>query len=118
MTVHVSAFHPGEILADLYLEPLGMSAGKLAKILGVPRTRIERLVKGETDMSVDTAARLARAFSTTGEYWLNLQSAYNLQKLKSLETERAELDAITPIALSGEKEGEPARLSLTQISPA
>ena len=109
MTVHVPAFHPGEIVEELYLEPLGMSAGKLAKILGVPRTRIERLVKGETDMSVDTAARLARAFSTTGEYWLNLQSAYNLQKLEASETERAELDAITPIDITGGTEPVPAR---------
>ena len=51
--------HPGEMLREEFLEPLGLSSGKLAKALGVPRTRIERLVREETTLSVDTAARLA-----------------------------------------------------------
>ncbi|WP_425087192.1 HigA family addiction module antitoxin [Stappia sp.] len=111
MTVHVPAFHPGEILAELYLEPLGMSAGKLAKALGLPRTRIERLVKGETDMTVDTAAHLARAFSTTVQYWINLQSAYDIREFETSATNQAKLDAIEPIDLSGGEKAVPARLT-------
>ncbi|MHA7871440.1 MAG: HigA family addiction module antitoxin, partial [Hyphococcus sp.] len=65
MSVLKFAVHPGRILRDEYLAPYGMSAGKLAAHIGVPRTRIERLVKEETAMTVDTAQRLAAAFSTT-----------------------------------------------------
>lgn len=70
--------HPGEVLSELFLEPLDMSAGALAKRLDVPRTRIERLVKGETAMTADTALRLAAFFGNTPEFWLNLQRAYDL----------------------------------------
>ena len=65
--------HPGEVLSELYLVPLGMKAPTLAKQLRVPRTRVERLVKGETALTADTAMRLAAFFQTTPEYWLNLQ---------------------------------------------
>ena len=54
--------HPGEVLDELYLRPLKMSAGALAKNLGVPRTRVERIVKGRTSITPDTAFRLAKAF--------------------------------------------------------
>ena len=57
--------HPGEVLAQLYLEPLGMSAIALAKRLSVPRTRIERLVRSETSLTVDTAMRLAKFFGNS-----------------------------------------------------
>lgn len=72
------AVHPGEILAEEYLEPLGMSAGALAKRLNVPRTRIERLVSKETSMTPDTALRLAKCFKTTPEFWLNMQTHYDV----------------------------------------
>lgn len=73
------AIHPGEILHDLYLEPLEMSAGALAKILKVPRTRIERIVTGQTAITTDTALRLARFFRTTPQLWLNMQADYDLK---------------------------------------
>lgn len=57
--------HPGDVLAELYLLPLDMKAPTLARHLGVPGTRIERLVKGETALSADTAMRLAAFFRTT-----------------------------------------------------
>lgn len=72
------AVHPGRILREEYLEPLGLSPGKLAKALGLPRTRIERLAREETAVSVDTALRLAKAFNTRPNFWLNLQSTYDL----------------------------------------
>ena len=69
---------PGEVLQELYLAPLDMGAIALARRLGVPRTRIERLVKGTTRMTPDTALRLARAFNTSPAYWLNMQTNYDL----------------------------------------
>ena len=75
---NIAVVLPGEILKELYLAPLDMSAGKLAKALDVPRTRIERLVKGQTAMTTDTALRLAKFFSTTPLYWMNMQTQYDL----------------------------------------
>ena len=85
--------HPGEVLAELYLKPLGMSAIALAKRLNVPRTRIERLVKCETSLSVDTALRLARFFGNTPEFWINLQQAYDLARAR----ESVDVTDITPL---------------------
>ncbi len=70
--------HPGDVLQVLYLEPLGMSPIALARRLNVPRTRIERLVKGTTSMTPDTAFRLAHFFGTTPQYWLNMQINYDV----------------------------------------
>ena len=86
--------HPGEVLVELYLGPLGMSSIALAKHLNVPRTRIERLVRGETSMTVDTAMRLARFFGTTPELWMNLQRAHDLARAR----ETVDLSGITPLA--------------------
>ena len=71
--------HPGEILRDLYLEPLEMSAGALARKINVPRTRIERIVAEKVGITSDTALRLSRYFGTTPEFWMNLQTSYDLK---------------------------------------
>ena len=94
MTLMKNPSHPGEVLVELYLEPLGMSAIELAKRLNVPRTRIERLVKGETSLTVDTAMRLSRFFGNTPEFWMNLQRAYDLAQVR----ESVDLSGITPLA--------------------
>jgi antitoxin HigA-1 len=87
--------HPGEILREEYLRPLGMSAGALARKLGVPRTRIERLVAEQTALTTDTALRLAKYFRTSPELWMNLQVSYDL---KVEAKEKAEMiDAIEAI---------------------
>jgi addiction module HigA family antidote len=78
MSMIKNPVHPGEVLQELYMASLGLSAGGLAKRLDVPRTRIERLVKGETALSADTAIRLSAYFTNTAEFWLNLQRAYDL----------------------------------------
>ncbi len=72
--------HPGETLAEDYLEPLGLSAGALAKQMGLKgRQRIERLVRGQQSITADTALRLARVFTNTSpEFWMNLQVAHDL----------------------------------------
>lgn len=85
--------HPGEVLKELYLMPLNLSALALAKKLLVPRTRIERLVAGETALSADTAMRLARYFGTTPEYWLNLQRAFDLARIRAT----IDVSEITPL---------------------
>ena len=93
MTLMKNPSHPGEVLAELYLKPLGMSAIALAKRVNVPRTRIERLVKGETSLTVDTAMRLARFFGNTPEFWMNLQRAYDLGRAR----ETIDVTDITPL---------------------
>ena len=93
MTLMKTTSHPGEVLAELYLKPLDMSAIALAKRLNVPRTRIERLVKGETSLTVDTAMRLARFFGNTPEFWINLQRAYDLARAR----ETIDLTDIIPL---------------------
>ena len=94
MTLLKTPSHPGEVLAELYLAPLGMSAIALAKRLNVPRTRIERLVKGETSLSVDTALRLSRFFGNAPEFWMNLQRAYDIARAR----ETLDLSDIEPLA--------------------
>lgn len=92
MTSILPPVHPGEILREEYLVPLGLSAGALAKRLGVPRTRIERLVKQETPITPDTALRLARFFRTSPEFWMNMQATHDLKV--EAERKKRELDAI------------------------
>ena len=71
--------HPGEILWEEYMKPLGLKAPTAAKAMGVPRTRIERLLAGQTALSPDTALRLSRAFGSSPIFWMNLQAAYDLE---------------------------------------
>lgn len=84
MTLLKNPSHPGEVLKELYLIPLGFGAIALANELHVPRTRIERLVKCETSVSADTAMRLAKFFGTTPEYWMNLQRAWDLARAREI----------------------------------
>ncbi len=79
MTSILPPVHPGEILREEYLIPLGMSAGALAKHLNVPRTRIERLATEQTAVTPDTALRLAKFFRTTPEFWMNMQASFDLK---------------------------------------
>lgn len=95
MIVHLPPVHPGEILREEYLAPLGMSAGALARRLRVPRTRIERIVAEQTAVTPDTALRLAKAFGTTPEFWLNLQASFDLKiEAEKLKAEIAAIEAV------------------------
>ncbi|MGJ5175943.1 HigA family addiction module antitoxin [Bradyrhizobium oligotrophicum] len=82
MTKKLKPMHPGEVLREEFLTPLGMSAGALAKVCGLPRTRIERIASEQTGITADTALRLAKALDTTPELWLNLQTDYDVQIAK------------------------------------
>ncbi len=91
--------HPGEILREEYLAPLGLSAGALARKLGVPRTRIERLAAEQSPVTTDTALRLAKFFRTTPEFWLNMQASYDIKTtLPRLEGELAAIPEIEDAA--------------------
>lgn len=74
--------HPGEVLAEEYLEPLGVTQHRLAVAVGVPPRRINEIVHGKRGISADTALRLARFFGTSERFWLNLQSRYDLEREK------------------------------------
>lgn len=71
--------HPGEILREDYMKPLGLTMNQLALDLRVPATRIAEIVHERRSISADTAIRLARYFKTTPRFWLNLQAAYDLE---------------------------------------
>ena len=94
MTLMTNPSHPGEVLKELYLGPLDLSAIGLSKRLHVPRTRVERLVKGETALTADTAMRFATFFGTTPEYWMNLQRAWDLARAR----DTVDVSDITPLA--------------------
>jgi len=71
--------HPGEILLEEFLEPMGISQYQLAKDIGVPPRRINEIVHGKRAVSADTALRLARYFGMSERFWLNLQTRYDLE---------------------------------------
>jgi addiction module HigA family antidote len=71
--------HPGEILLEEYLRPLGISQNKLGRDLNVPAQRINEIVRGQRAITVDSALRLGRYFHTSPQFWLNLQARYDLE---------------------------------------
>ena len=83
--------HPGRVLLELFMEPLGLSQNKLAKALDVDPGRINRIVTGKCSISADTALRLGRYFGTTPQVWMNLQSKYDLEVAKAKKA--AEIEA-------------------------
>lgn len=90
--------HPGEILREEYLEPLGMSANALAGALRLTAARINEIVREKRGITPDTALRLSRYFGTTPEFWLNLQMTYELRK--TIETEgKLIMETIQPLEM-------------------
>ncbi|HLB02281.1 MAG TPA: HigA family addiction module antitoxin [Nitrospiria bacterium] len=87
--------HPGEVLKELCLQPLGLSVTRAAKALGITRKTLSQLLNGHIGVSPTMAIRLALATDTTAESWLNMQTAYDLwlakQKNKRLKVERLEV---------------------------
>lgn len=92
------AIHPGEILADELTE-LGLSASELARQINVPVNRVTQIINGQRGITGDTALRLGHWFRTSAEFWLNLQSAYELRTAE--QAAGAEIDAL-PIRPEGE----------------
>jgi antitoxin HigA-1 len=71
--------HPGEILTEEFLAPLGITKNKLAIDLGIPASRVDQIAKGKRSISADTACRFALYFGNSAEFWMNLQSSYDLK---------------------------------------
>jgi antitoxin HigA-1 len=93
--------HPGEILREEFLKPLRISAYELAKRLRVPVPRINDIVLERRGISADTAVRLSRFFGTTEQFWMNLQAAYEVSRVK---TEHAtEIERIQPRAAAASR---------------
>ncbi len=100
MTKWIQPIHPGEILLEDFLEPTGMSRNALAKAIGVPAPRINDIVLCRRGITADTAMRLAAFIGTTPEFWINLQTSYELdvarqkadlvQSVKKIEPYQAE----------------------------
>ena len=82
------AIHPGEILLYDFLEPMGISQYRLAKDISVPQRHISEIVQGERSVSADTALRLGRFFGMEAQFWINLQSRYDLLQAQDLLRER------------------------------
>ena len=91
----LAPIHPGEILFEEFLKPYRLSAYAAAQRMHVPRTRIERLAKGETPVTTDTAIRLSRLFGTTPEFWMNLQVRHDLRTAERGIT--PDIEAIAPL---------------------
>ena len=88
--------HPGEILLEEFLQPLGVSQYQLAKAIDVPARRINEIVHGQRRITADTALRLSRYFSTSERFWVNLQARYDLETEK--DRLGTELDGIRPLS--------------------
>ncbi|MBN8707647.1 MAG: HigA family addiction module antidote protein [Bacteroidetes bacterium] len=87
--------HPGEVLKEEFLIPLGLSAYRLSKETFIPQTRISEIIKGHRRVTADTALRFSKFFGTTAKFWLSLQDDFDLEEEKKLN--QAALDNIKTI---------------------
>lgn len=96
LTRRLAPVHPGEILQEEFMEPLGLTQYRVAKATGVPARRINEIVHRKRAVSADTALRLARLFGTSAEFWMNLQALYDLERAR--DAVGAEIDeAVAPL---------------------
>ncbi len=80
MAKRLPPVHPGEVLREEFLLPMRLTPYTVARVCGVPRTRIERLAREETPITADTALRLSRYFGTSAEFWMGMQAQYDLER--------------------------------------
>lgn len=92
----INNIHPGEVLREEFLIPMGISQYRLAKQIGVPPIRISEICAGKRGISADTALRLSRAFGTTPGFWMALQAEYDTEE--ALRTHGEEFASIQPLA--------------------
>lgn len=100
MKAHAS-IHPGEILFEEFLQPLGISQYRLAQAMGVPPRRINEIVLRKRGISGDTALRLSKALGTTAKFWMNLQAKYELDLAS--DSSGLNLSAIVSLVAKGKK---------------
>ena len=89
--------HPGEILEEEFLKPMGITAYKLSQSIGVPQTRTSQIIKGRRRITADTALRLAKFFGTSSKFWLGLQNDFDIEEEK--RNIKKELDLIETMNL-------------------
>jgi antitoxin HigA-1 len=97
MSERLPNIHPGEILLEEFMKPLDLTPYRVAKCMGITQSQLERILDGKQAVTPDRAIRLGKLFGTTAQFWLNLQSRYDLEEIA-----RAEPDAyahIQPISL-------------------
>lgn len=94
----LSPIHPGEILLEEFLEPMGLSQYRLARDISVPPRRINEIVQGKRAITPDTALRLSRYFGLSERFWLNLQTRYDLEVEKDRLADRLEIEV--PVVLA------------------
>ncbi len=94
MTAKLKPVHPGEVLREEFMEPLGLSMNRLALDLRVPVTRIAEIVHERRAITTDTALRLGRLFGTTPEFWLNLQTRHDLETTRDKEQAKIEREVL------------------------
>ena len=87
--------HPGEILEEEFLKPMGITAYKLSQSIGVPQTRTSQILKGRRRITADTALRLSKFFGTSSKFWLGLQNDFDIEQ-ESINI-KTELDLIQTI---------------------
>ena len=94
--------HPGEVLLEDFMRPLGLSQYRVARDIGVPALRISQIVRGRRSITADTALRLARYFGTGAAVWMRLQARYDLEIAEAKMTKRInrEVKSIQPVNLS------------------
>ncbi|GAA4284179.1 HigA family addiction module antitoxin [Brevibacterium daeguense] len=97
-TDKISPIHPGEVLMEDFIEGFGITQNKLAVSIGVPPRRINEIVHGKRGITADTALRLGKYFGTSAEFWINLQSHYELDLAEDRVGD--EIAAITPLKVA------------------
>ena len=97
-TDKIAPIHPGEVLMEDFIVGFGITQNKLAVSIGVPPRRINEIVHGKRGITADTAIRLARYFGTSEEFWMNLQSNYELRRER--RSLRDKVAAITPLVVA------------------
>ena len=93
-TTTLTPVHPGEVLLEEFLEPMGLSQYRLAKDISVPPRRINEIVHGKRSITADTALRLSRYFGTSERFWLNLQTGYDLDIERDRLGDRLEAEVV------------------------
>ncbi len=95
MTRNIPPIHPGVTLNEDFMAPHGLSANRLGALVGVPPNRISDIVRGRRSITADTALRLSRAFGTSPEFWMNLQTHYDLELALAAADD---IEGIKPVA--------------------
>lgn len=92
---HLKNIHPGEVLKEEFLDPMGISVYRLSKETGLSQTRLGQIIKGKRSVSAETAVKLGKFFGVAAEFWMNLQSLYDLEEVK--KHHRKEIESIHPL---------------------